>query len=300
MGFLGTEKKIHACKDYFLEGVSKGHLSGRQAAEPKLDHGNVDPCLRGFAQGFVVLTPAPAAAEPGAGALHPPSAGPHLKLVAVPGAFHDFQDPAGQVSDPLDQLAGLAGIGPHPLQPRPLPLHLGQHQLGAITVLQVCRMDHHGQHQPHGIHYEVALATLDFLAGVIASGPPFSVVFTVWLSIMAALGVGWRPSAARTTGRREACTRSPVPSRVQRRKYLYRVCQGGRSCGTRRQAQPLRSTYRMPCTTSRRSTVRGRPPGLAAGSRGAHRAHWASLRSLEYRSRVMSMQVYGVGVLPIQ
>ena len=194
----------------------------------------------------------------------------------------------------------LAGIGPHPLQPRPLPLHLGQHQLGAITVLQVCRMDHHGQPQPHGIHYEVALATLDFLAGVIASGPPFSVVFTVWLSIMAALGVGWRPSAARTTGRREACTRSQVPSRVQRRKYLYRVCPGGRSCGTRRQAQPLRSTYRMPCTTSRRSTVRGRPPGLAAGSRGAHRAHWASLRSLEYRSRVMSMQVYGVGVLPIQ
>ena len=63
-------------------------------------------------------------------------------------------------------------------------------------------MDHHGQPQPHGIHYEVALATLDFLAGVIASGPPFSVVFTVWLSIMAALGVGWRPSAARTTGRR--------------------------------------------------------------------------------------------------
>ena len=283
-----------------LEGVSKGHLSGRQAAEPKLDHGNVDPCLRGCAQGFVVLTPAPAAAEPGAGARHPPSAGQYLKLVAVPGAFHDFQDPAGQVSDPLDQLAGLAGSGPHPLQPRPLPLHLGHHQLGAITVLQVCRMDHHGQHQPHGIHYEVALATLDFLAGVIASGPPFAVVFTVWLSIMAALGVGWRPSAARTTGRREACTRSPVPSRVQRRKYLYRVCPGGRSCGTRRQAQPLRSTYRMPCTTSRRSTVRGRPPGLAAGSRGAHRAHWASLRSLEYRSRVMSMQVYGVGVLPIQ
>ena len=67
----------------------------------------MDPCLRGFAQGFVVLTPAPAAAEPGAGALHHPSAGPHLKLVAVPGAFHDFQDPAGQVSDPLDQLAGL-------------------------------------------------------------------------------------------------------------------------------------------------------------------------------------------------
>ena len=36
-----------------------------------------------------------------------------------------------------------------------------------------------------------------------------------------------------------------------------------------RHVQPLRRTYTMPLTTSRRSTVRGLPPVLADGSRGS-------------------------------
>ena len=42
-----------------------------------------------------------------------------------------------------------------------------------------------------------------------------------------ALGVGFLPSASRTQGRSVSLTRSHVPSMVQLRKYLYRVCQGG-------------------------------------------------------------------------
>ena len=40
------------------------------------------------------------------------------------------------------------------------------------------------------------------LAGVVAARPPFSVVLTVWLSIMVALGVGARPACSRTCSRR--------------------------------------------------------------------------------------------------
>jgi hypothetical protein len=60
------------------------------------------------------------------------------------------------------------------------------------------------------------------------------------------------------------------------------VLQGGRSWGIMRQVQPLRSTYRMPFMTSHMSTVRGWPPGLGGGIRGASSSHWASVRSLGY------------------
>jgi len=40
-------------------------------------------------------------------------------------------------------------------------------------------MDHHDEEQPQDIDHDVALATADTLAAVIAPNPPFSVVFTV-------------------------------------------------------------------------------------------------------------------------
>ena len=98
--------------------------------------------------------------------------------MAVGGPFHNFQRPAGPSPDPLNQLAGIAGIGPEQLQTRKTPLQSVQDQLGAISVLQVCRMYYRGQEQAYGVHCDVALATGDLLAGVIAPRPPFSVVFT--------------------------------------------------------------------------------------------------------------------------
>ena len=119
---------------------------------------------------------------------------------------------------------------------------------------------------PHGIYNDVSLSTVDLLASIIATRPPFSVVFTLWLSMIVALGVGFLPSASRTQGRSVSLTRSHVPSMVQLRKYLYRVCQGGRSCGTIRQGHPLRSKYRMPFTTSRMTSRLGAPCGGIFGN----------------------------------
>ena len=51
-------------------------------------------------------------------------------------------------------------------------------------------MHHHDQEQPKDIDHDVALTTADALPSVIASDPPFSVGFTVWLSMMPALGGG--------------------------------------------------------------------------------------------------------------
>ena len=145
-------------------------------------------------------------------------------------------------------------------------------------------MDYHCQQQSHRIDSDMSLATHHLLTSVIATRPPFSVVLTDWLSMIAALGVGSLPSACRTLGRRASWTRSHVPSSLHARKYHHTVPQGGRSWGMARHVHPLRRTYRMPFTTSRSSTVRGRPPGLAGGSSRPRISHCSSVRSLGYGS----------------
>src|SRR5712692_2136389 len=51
------------------------------------------------------------------------------------------------------------------------------------------------------------------------------------------------------------------------------VDQGGNSCGKARHWQPVRSRYKLALITSRRSVVRGCPPGLAGGISGSRIAH---------------------------
>ena len=75
----------------------------------------------------------------------PPICGATPQTDGYGGPFHNFQGPAGPGPDPLDQLAGLAGSGPDQLQARTVALQFVQDQLGPISVLPVCRMDHHGQ-----------------------------------------------------------------------------------------------------------------------------------------------------------
>jgi hypothetical protein len=79
-------------------------------------------------------------------------------------------------------------------------------------------MDEHDEKQPEDIDDDVALAPPDALAAIIAAGPPFSVVFTVWLSMIPALGSRVLPEASRRSPRRVSCIRSHTPARRQTRK----------------------------------------------------------------------------------
>ena len=245
-----------------------------------MSHSYVDPSLGCFRQRLIVLAQPAAPSQPRKCSLNHPSARQYVELVAIPGTPHDFKRPSRQLPHPLDQFSRVARVSPdqsHTLKPT---FQLAYDQLRAVSVLNIGRMRHHVQQQPRGVHYDVSLSTIYLLACVVAARPPFSVVFTDWLSMIAALGVGLLPSASRTAGRNVSWTRSHVPSSVHLRKYSCTVCQGGRSLGSIRQAHPLRRTYRMPLTISRRSTVRGRPPGLAAGSNGDRASHCSSVRSL--------------------
>ncbi|MDG3007353.1 recombinase family protein [Paludisphaera sp. Pla2] len=108
--------------------------------------------------------------------------------------------------------------------------------------------------------------------------PPTSVPLTVWLSIQATRGAGWRPDALRTLRRNSSWMRCQVPSSRQRAKWSWTVLRAGRSCGSMSHWQPERLRCRIASTTSRTSTTLGRPSALT-GIKGSKTAHRSSLRS---------------------
>jgi hypothetical protein len=77
-------------------------------------------------------------------------------------------------------------------------LDLLQQIPGAVGVLDIGGMDKDTEQEARGIDPDMALAALDLLGGIVAARPPFSVVLTLWVSMMAALGLASRPSLSRS------------------------------------------------------------------------------------------------------
>ena len=194
-----------------------------------MNHRNLNPCLAGLWQSFIILAQPTTPTQPCQCAFDDPSARQHLKMVAVRRTLDNLQKPTTECTGPLYQLSCIAAISPYQLESRKSPQKLGQHELDPVSVLDVRSMDDNGQKQSQSVYDDMALASRDLLARIVATRPPFSVVLTDWLSIMAALGVGSRPSASRTFGRSASWMRSQLPSSLHCRKYHDTVPQGGRS-----------------------------------------------------------------------
>ena len=76
-----------------------------------------------------------------------------------------------------------------------------QQREAAVAVLNVGGGDDAVQEQALGIDEDVPLLALDQLArikaGRIDAGPPFSALFTLWLSMMPAVGLAFRSAFSR-------------------------------------------------------------------------------------------------------
>ena len=166
-----------------------------------MNHSYVYPGLGCVCQSFVVLAQPTAASEPCQCSFNDPSSRQHLKMMSVSRTPHNLQHPARYGHHPINQLTGVSSVRPYQSQVRKPSYQLMYDQLCAISVLDVSRVNHDGQQQSYGVHDDVTLATHHLLTSIIATRPPFSVVFTDWLSMMAALGVGLLPSDCRTLGR---------------------------------------------------------------------------------------------------
>jgi len=187
-----------------LEGVFE-LLSGvlcRDSSQHEEDHCNLNESLPGFSKFFIVFAKSTTATQPSEGPFHDPTAWQNVKSLGVVAAFDDLQYPAARLLHPIDQLSTVAAIRPNELQSRKLPLCFFQDLLGTVTVLNVGRVNDHTQQQTDCIDQNMPFPPLYLFARIITASPPFSVVFTDWLSMIAALGVGSRPACRRVCSRR--------------------------------------------------------------------------------------------------
>ena len=169
-------------------------------------------------QCFVVFTEPPLQVEPTEGPFHDPPAGQHLEGVLPRRTAHQFQAPTAHQLGPLHQLAAVGPIGPDHLQSVLATHQAFQYQPSTVAILNVGGMHYRRQQQPQSIHHNVTFASLYPLARVVTSRPPFSVVFTDWLSMTAALGLAARPWDCRRLERRASLALCQVLSLRQVRK----------------------------------------------------------------------------------
>ena len=170
----------------------------------QVDHRDSDHRLAAAGQHLVVFAVATVSAQPCESPLHDPPLGQHLESGDVVAAFDDLQKPAAQLLGPFDQLAGISSVGPDQLQPREQAGEFPQDQLGAVAILDIACMYDNRNNQAEGIDDNVPLSAVDLLPRIVTVYPPFSVVFTDWLSMTAADGVDCLPAARRTCSRRRS------------------------------------------------------------------------------------------------
>ena len=95
----------------------------------------------------------------------------------------------------------IGRIGKEFLQERMHPKHGGKQHDAAVAILDIGAVNDRVEQQTQRIYENVALLALDFLARIIAMrvdpGPPFSALFTLWLSMMAAVGLASRSLCSR-------------------------------------------------------------------------------------------------------
>ena len=141
--------------------------------------------------------------EPSKRAFDDPAFWQDYKSVRAIGTFDDLHRQMranpGQSGGEFRPL--IAGIGEQLLQKRIHPEQGCQKQNAAVAVLDIGGMNDHVQQQAQRIYENMALLALDLFARVIAmridTGPPFSALFTLWLSMMAALGLTSRSDCSR-------------------------------------------------------------------------------------------------------
>jgi len=95
----------------------------------------------------------------------------------------------------------IAGVGEQFLQERIHSEQGGKQQDAAVAVLDIGGMNDGMEQQTQGVYENMALLALDLFARIIAmridADPPFSALFTLWLSMMAAVGLASRSRCSR-------------------------------------------------------------------------------------------------------
>ena len=155
------------------------------------------------AEALPVLGQPTAAVQPSYGAFDNPALRQDDEALGLIGPLDDLHTDA--TADALQTLLELrpliAAVGVKLEQKRVQPEQGGHEQNATIAVLNVRCMDDGLEQQAFGVDQDMTLLAPDLLAAVIArrvnAAPPFSALLTLWLSMIAALGLASRPANAR-------------------------------------------------------------------------------------------------------
>jgi hypothetical protein len=168
-----------------------------QAVHDNADGGEGDHGLGDLRQFLVVLCQAPPSTKPTECSFDHPPARHDDEARGAGDPAHDDERPAEQEAGEQDRQAVVDAVGEHGLEPAVQRLDPAQQVAGAVGVLDIGGMNEDAQQQAGGIDGDVALAPFDLLGRVIAAWSPFSVVLTLWVSMIAAVGLASRPSCSR-------------------------------------------------------------------------------------------------------
>src|SRR5579863_2578189 len=101
----------------------------------------------------------------------------------------------------MEYRPSIARIGKQLFEKREQSEQSRQNHQPAVAILHIGRCHQRVQRQPHRIDQDVPLLALDQLACIepmwIDAGPPFSALFTLWLSMIQAVGLASRSASSR-------------------------------------------------------------------------------------------------------
>ena len=175
-------------------------------SEHEADRSETEECKRSLVQVFPVLGQSAAAVKPSEGSLDNPALWQNNKTLGLVGAFDDLDMNASQLAaDGASEYRALIATVSVEFAQERIQAEQHRQQLGpAIAILPVGGQ-HNGLHQQTlRVDQDVPLLALDLLArvvpGRIATRPPFSALLTLWLSMIATVGLAsWSASSRHLT-----------------------------------------------------------------------------------------------------
>jgi len=152
---------------------------------------------------FPVLGQTAAATEPTDGTLNDPSFGQDDETLGPIGTADDLSDQARHDArqSVTEHRPGIGAVGEQSREEGELSEHRGQDHYPAVAILNIGGRNHSVQQQTQRVDEDMTLLALDQFACVeamrIDADPPFSALFTLWLSMMQAVGLASHSSCSR-------------------------------------------------------------------------------------------------------
>ena len=164
----------------------------------QVNHSNLNHRFTADRQRLIIFTQSPILAQPRKGPFYHPSSGQYRKALNILTTFDNLQHPATKIKSPVNELACISTISPNQGQTIETTQEFLKNHLGTVTILNIGRVHNYRHQKTQGIDHQMAFSPRYLLASVVTFIPPFEAVLTDWLSIIAALGQGWRPTCTRT------------------------------------------------------------------------------------------------------